>query len=79
MHPIGVLEAHILISPRGDHRRVNERSSMREQSLCGGLQVGDLQRKADLAANSVANFDLIHGLGLPFVKNLESGLSHIKD
>ena len=75
MHSIRVLEAPILIPPGSGDRRVYLGSPMREQSLRCGLQIGHLQRKADLAADSAAYLNLVDSLGLLFVKDFKNSLA----
>lgn len=79
LHPIGVLQADVVIAPGSHHRLVDEGRAVGEEFVHGGVQVGHLQGKADLSAEAFPCFERVDGLGLGFVEEFEGGASHIED
>lgn len=79
LHAVGVLEPHVMIAPGSNDWRMDQSRPMGEQALHGRLQVRNLKCKPDLPADASARFDLVDGLCLCFVENLQGGLAHIED
>lgn len=79
LHPIRVLQADVVITPRGHHGFVDEGRALGEEFVHGGVQVGDLQGKADLSAEAFPCFERVDRLGLGFVEEFEGGASHVND
>src|SRR5688572_12282629 len=52
---------------------------MLEQPFHRGFQVRHFKCKADLPADSLFCFDLVNGLGLCFIEDLQHGIAHIED
>ena len=71
MHSIGIQETHVSITPGSFDRGVDESRSVSDQSLCGGFQVRHLKRKADRSADAPAYFELVDGIRLLFVEDLQ--------
>lgn len=68
-----------MIAPCSNYRRVDQDRSVREQPIHSCLQIRNLKREPNLPANALARFYLINSTGLLFIKNLQCGLTHIKD
>jgi hypothetical protein len=68
LHAFRILEMDIPIAPRCDHGRVYQGGAFCQETLEGGIEIGDLQGEADRPTNSRSDFDLVYSCGLLLVE-----------
>ena len=77
LHPVGIFQPCVAMSPGSYNRRVYEARTLGEKTVHRSLQIGHFECEADWPAGTASHFDEIDLLGVRFVEDFERRLSHL--